>query len=86
MASKAEGSRLDRGLHTLQRNGVRRGLVGGSNRWFWVAVVTWGLRRLRRAVGDEPEVVFRGQLRPGQTFQIGHLPETYGGKKLRRRR
>jgi hypothetical protein len=79
-------SRLDRGLQILQRNGVRRGVVGGSRSWFWVAVATWGLRRLRRAIGSEPELVYRGELKPGQAFRIDHLPETYDGKKLRRRR
>jgi hypothetical protein len=86
MARKANGSRIERGLQTLQRNGVRRGVVGGSNRWVWVAVVSWGLRQLRRAASSEPEVVYRGELRPGQTFRIDHLAETYAGKKLRRRR
>jgi hypothetical protein len=86
VAAKARRSRLDRGLQMMQRNGVRRGVFGGSRGWFWVAVGTWGVRRLRRAVGSEPELVYRGELRPGQTFEIDHLPETYGGKKLRIRR
>jgi hypothetical protein len=84
-ASRGKVSRLDKGLTILQRNGVRRGVFGGSRGWFWVAVGTWGLRRLRRAIGSEPEVVYRGELRPGQAFRIDHLAETYDGKKLRRR-
>jgi hypothetical protein len=79
-------ARTDRVLQTLQRNGVRRGVVGGSNGWLWVAVASWGLRRLRRSVGSEPELVYRGELRPGQTLHIDHLPETYGGRRLRVRR
>jgi hypothetical protein len=86
VASNGKASRIDRGLQTLQRNGVRRGIMGGSNRWVWIAVASWGLRRLRRAIGSEPELVYRAELRPGQTVSIDHLPETYGGKKLRRRR
>jgi hypothetical protein len=85
-ASKGKISRVDRGLQILQRNGVRRGVFGASRGWFWVAVATWGLRRLRRAIGSEPELVYRGELQPGQAFRIDHLPETYDGKKLRRRR
>lgn len=86
MPRKAKVSRVDKGLQVLQRNGVRRGVLGGSNRWFWIAVVTWSLRRFRRAIGSEPELVYRGELSPGQAFMIDHLPETYGGKRLRRRR
>ncbi|HEY8526118.1 MAG TPA: hypothetical protein VIL48_14200 [Acidimicrobiales bacterium] len=87
MAKVKQGkvSRIERGLQFLQRNGVRKGVLGGSRGWFWVAVGTYGVRRLRRAIGSEPELVFRGELKPGETFQIGHLAETYGGKKLRRR-
>ena len=86
MVAKTGRSRLDRGLQMLQRNGVRRGVMGSSRPWFWVAVGTLGLRRLRRAIGSEPEVVFRGELQPGQTFKIEHVPETYGGKKIKVRR
>jgi hypothetical protein len=86
MPAKAGRSRLDRGLQILQRNGVRRGVMGSSRPWFWVAVGTWGLRRLRRAIGSEPEVVYRGELQPGQTFTIEHTAETYGGKKVKVRR
>lgn len=86
MPGKAKLSRTEKTLHLLQRTGVRKGVVGGSRRWVWVAIATWGLRRLRRAIGSEPELVYRGELRPGQTFEIQHLPETYGGKKLKVRR
>lgn len=86
MPNTSKLSRVDKTLQLLQRTGVRKGVVGGSNRWVWVAVATWGLRRLRRAVGSEPELVYRGELRPGQTFEIEHLAETYGGKKLKVRR
>jgi hypothetical protein len=86
VVAKARRSRLDRGLQILQRNGVRRGVMGGSRPWFWVAIGTWGLRRLRRTIGSEPEVVYRGELQPGQTFRIDHLTETYGGKTVKVRR
>ncbi len=78
-------SRVERGLTILQRRGVSKGVLGGSRPWFWIAVASWGARRLRRAIGSEPELVYRAELKPGQAFQIDHLPETYGGKKLRRR-
>ena len=86
MPRKSKPSRTDKGLALLQRTGVRKGVVGGNSRWVWVALATWGLRRLRRTIGSEPELVYRGELRPGQTFEIQHMPETYGGKKLKVRR
>jgi len=83
---QGKASTVDRALNLLQRSGVRKGVVGGSSRWLWVAVATWGLRWLRRALGSEPELVYRGELRPGETFTIDHLPETYGGGKVKVRR
>jgi ribosomal protein L25 (general stress protein Ctc) len=50
-----------------------------------VYVAVWGTRRLRRAIGSEPAVVYRGEVEPGQTIEIRHLTETYGGKRVRRR-
>jgi hypothetical protein len=43
-------------------------------------------RRLRRAVGSEYDVVWRGDVRPGETIRILHLAETYDGKPVRSRR
>lgn len=51
-----------------------------------MAVVTWTVRRFRRAIGSEYELVYRGTLEPGETMEIGHLAETYGGKRVRSRR
>jgi len=78
-------SRIDGGLRYLQSRGMRRGVRGGSRAWFWVFVVVWVTRRVRRAIGSEPAVVYRGELQPGDTIEIGHLTETYGGKRVRRR-
>lgn len=79
-------SRIDRGLRLLQTRGVARGVLGTSRGWFWVAVVAWGVRHARRAVGSEYEVVYRGELKPGETIDITHLAETYEGKRVRSRR
>jgi hypothetical protein len=51
-----------------------------------VAVVTFGVRRLRRAIGSEYELVYRGEVKPGETIQIDHLTQTYDGKQVRSRR
>lgn len=79
-------SRTERALRYFQARGVARGVFGTSTAWMWVATVAFLLRRLRRAVGSEPVLVFRGRVRPGETLQVEHLAETYGGKRLRRRR
>jgi hypothetical protein len=77
-------SRLDGGLRYLQSRGMRRGVRGGSRGWFWVFVLVWVTRRVRHAIGSEPAIVYRGEIKPGQTIEIGHLTETYGDKRLRR--
>ncbi len=79
-------SRVERGLHFLQRRGVQRGVFGPSRPWFWVAVGAWLLRRARRAIGSEYELVYRGELRPGEAMRISHLTETRDGRQVRSRR
>jgi hypothetical protein len=79
-------SRVDRGLRFIQTRGVRKGIYGSSRGWFWVAVVTFGVRRLRRAIGSEYEVVYKGELKPGEILEIGHQAETYEGKRVKSRR
>ncbi len=86
MARLRDRTRIDRTLARLQSRGVRQGLYGSSRFWFWMAVFAWTSRRLRRAVGSESRLVYRGELRPGEIVQIGHLPETYQGKRVRSRR
>lgn len=74
-------SRTEGLLGFLQRRGVQRGVFGSSRAWFWVAVTAWVLRRLRRFAGSEPELVYRGEIKPGQALQIDHLDEVYGTTK-----
>jgi hypothetical protein len=50
-----------------------------------VFVALWATRRVRRAIGSEPAVVYRGEIEPGETIQVAHLTETYGGESVRRR-
>jgi len=83
-------SRTEGLLGFLQSRGVQRGVFGTSRAWFWVAVSAWVLRRIRKVVGSEPELVYRGEIKPGQAIQIDHLTEVYGtakrGALVRRRR
>jgi hypothetical protein len=83
---RTRGSRVDRALRLAQARGMSRGVRGGSRPWFWVFVATWVTRRLRRAIRSVPVVVYRGELEPGHRLEIEHLPVTYGGKPVRRRR
>jgi hypothetical protein len=78
--------RIERGLHYLQRRGMSKGVRGGSRVWLWVFLFSFVSRRLRRAVGSEYDVVWRGDVRPGETIRIRHLAETYDGKPVRSRR
>jgi hypothetical protein len=79
-------SKFEGGLRFLQRRGLNKGVLGSSRPWLWVFLATWGIRRARRAIGSEYEVVYRGEVKPGETLQIGHLTETYQGKPVRSRR
>jgi hypothetical protein len=91
MARRRRGSSRTEGLlGFLQSRGVQRGVFGTSRAWFWIAVSAWVLRRVRRIVGSEPELVYRGEIKPGQAIQIDHLDKVYGTTKrqdvVRRRR
>jgi hypothetical protein len=72
-------------LRLAQTRGMSRGVLGGSGAWFWVFLAAWGIRRLRRAIGSEAVLVYRGEVDPGHRIEIDHLAETYGGKRVRRR-
>ncbi len=82
----SRSGRVDRGLSYFQRRGMSRGVLGSSRPWLYVFLVSFGLRKLRQAIGSEYEVVWRGEVRPGETIRIGHLAETYEGKSVRSRR
>ena len=86
MAAFRDRSRTDRLLALLQSRGVRKGFYGSSRGWFWVMVAMIALRRFRRLVGGEPDIVYRGELKAGETIRIFHKPETYQGKAVRNRR
>jgi hypothetical protein len=79
-------SGIDGILSYLQRRGSRLGVYGGSRFWFRVAVAAWVLRRIRNVTGAVPSVVYRGELRPGETIRVSNLTETYAGKRVRSRR
>ena len=78
--------RLDGPLRYLQTRSVNKGILGASSTWFWIGVITWGIRFARRTFGSHYELVYRGTLRPGEAVQIAHKAETYSGERVRSRR
>ena len=63
---------MQRLLRLLLRNGLRKGLLGGSRPWLVLGGVAAGLRVLRWIAGSEPEVVYSEKLEPGETVVIAH--------------
>jgi hypothetical protein len=56
----------------LLRNGIRRGVLGGSRPWLILAGVGAAWRILQKLAGNEPTVVFSEELTEGQTLVIAH--------------
>ncbi len=59
-------------VRLLVRNGLRRGLLGGSRPWLVLGGVGLTWRMLRKLSGKEPEVVYSEVLDSGQTLVIAH--------------
>ena len=59
-------------VRTLRRQGVRKGIFGGSRGWAAVAVGTWGYTTLKRIARREPELVFSEELKPGERIIISN--------------
>ena len=59
-------------LRLLQRISFRRGLLGTSRFWSWVAIMTTTIRVLSRLLGRTEKVLYRAELAPGQTVVIAH--------------
>lgn len=57
-------------LESLTRRGIQRGLIGGSRAWLWVGVGAGTLRLLRRLMAEEPEVLWRAAVEPGEKLVI----------------
>ncbi len=59
-------------LKRLVRNGLRRGLLGGSRPWLVVGAGAFALRLVVRALRKSPELVFSEKLRVGEQLVISH--------------
>ena len=58
----------------LWRTAVRRGVLGGSQRWFQVAAVLGVVKLVRRLGGDGPKVLYSEKITEGTTLVISTLP------------
>ena len=65
-------------VRILRRNGMRKGIFGGSRGWAAVAVGTWGYTTLRRLARREPELVLSEELKPGERIIISNGVPTLG--------
>lgn len=59
-------------LERLRKAGFRKGVLGSSRGWTAVWVTLAGFRLLRRFTRRDPEVVYREELKPGETLVIAH--------------
>ncbi|MDX6231243.1 MAG: hypothetical protein QOH68_194 [Nocardioidaceae bacterium] len=65
-------------LDRLQREGVRRGVMGTSRAWTIIAVVSFLMRQARKLGSKQPQVVHCQELKPGESIIITHTLETHG--------
>jgi hypothetical protein len=63
---------IQRLLRLGLRQGVSKGLMGGSRPWLVVGGVALGWQLLRRIAGGESVVVYSEKLEPGDTLVIAH--------------
>ena len=59
-------------LTWLIRIAVRKGLLGGSRRWLFMGMLAGLGKLLRRMAQSQREVVYREELKPGETVVIDH--------------
>ena len=65
-----------------RRRAITDGVLGGNRRWLVLGGLAWALRAYTYASRREPEVVYRTELKPGETLVL----ERQAPKKSRRGR
>jgi len=50
--------------------GLRRGVLEGSRGWLYVGLGVTALRVARRLLGEPPETVYEGEIKPGEAIEI----------------
>lgn len=71
-------------LSSLRRRSLRQGVLGGSRTWLVLGGVVWTIKALQWALRPSPERVFRGDLRPGETYVITSRPAPPTRRQRRR--
>jgi hypothetical protein len=57
-------------LSLIARTGLRRGLRYGSRPWFAAAITAGALELLRRALSEQPKLVYQAEVHPGERLEI----------------
>ena len=57
-------------LPMARRRAITEGVFGGNRRWLVLGGLAWALRAYQYASTREPEVVYRAELRPGETLVL----------------
>jgi hypothetical protein len=57
-----------------RRQGLYRGVFGGSRGWLVIGATVWAGRLLRRTLGRNEEVVAVEVLQPGQAIRLEAIP------------
>ena len=57
-------------LRLIRSRSLSRGLMDGSRLWMALGVVAWLIKAYQWAVGRETEIVYRGELAPGETLVL----------------
>mgnify|MGYP003622149881 CR=1 FL=1 len=74
-------------LPMARRRAITDGLLGGNRRWLLLGGLAWALRAYHWASSRDPEVVYRGELAPGETLVLSREephPSRRQARKARR--
>jgi hypothetical protein len=61
-------------LSLIARTGLRRGLRTGSRPWFYAAATAGALELVRRALSEQPKLVYQAEVHPGERLEIRTIP------------
>lgn len=71
-------------LPMARRRAITDGLFGGNRKWLVLGSLAWALRALQWATTRDEEVVYRAELRPGETLVLAREAPRPKGRKRRR--
>jgi hypothetical protein len=63
-------------LAYLRRRSTRKGIIGDSRPWLYIAAATWVIRLLRRTAFRKPEILVLEELKPGERIIISNSRPT----------